>query len=316
MSRFLIFVFCAHFLIIESKGQQKINGQFVFRNVLKKYSLYLPSGQQHPYKAVLAFHPLNTARWNAISWRDTLVTFAEHNQLMLICPDGGADGRVDDEVDTAFTTRLLDSVMFWHPYDADKLIALGFSWGGRTVYSYGLSRPDLIHGLIPIGAAIDGTDQLRGKEEGAKNKNIYIVHGSLDAVNTRFYPALQFLSNTRACVRDSMLLGIEHTIDFPNRNSIISDAYQWVYSNLCSSTDLVQSDKLPELQVIYRLNGLLIRNLSERILSFRIIDINSNVLFEKTTSGIAEEYFPLSLVSGVYFFDLKNNRKPVSFIVP
>ena len=72
----------------------------------KKYALYIPSSYDAsvPNAAFLALHPWNTSRWNASSWRDTLTHFAETNDLIIIAPDGGPDGQVDDQIDTAFAT--------------------------------------------------------------------------------------------------------------------------------------------------------------------------------------------------------------------
>ncbi|MFT5167850.1 MAG: hypothetical protein ACI8P3_003088, partial [Saprospiraceae bacterium] len=94
-------------------GQTRIDGSFEFQNdSAKKYSLYIPSGYQAgtAHRLMLGLHPFNTNRWDAESWCDTLIVFAETNNLILACPDGGIDGAVDDPIDTAFTSILLDSI--------------------------------------------------------------------------------------------------------------------------------------------------------------------------------------------------------------
>ena len=98
----------------------------------KKYSLYVPSSYDAsvPQPLMLGLHPLNTNRWDGQAWRDTLIQFAEMNNLLLVCPDGGPDGRIDDAIDTAFTSVLLDSVATWYNVDhEEKNILMGFQLG-------------------------------------------------------------------------------------------------------------------------------------------------------------------------------------------
>ncbi len=286
---------------ISSYAQLKIDHSFSFRSIQKKYSLYIPSGYQNGQAAVLALHPLNTARWNSTSWRDTLIAFAEANKVLLICPDGGPDGRIDDESDTAFTSVLLDSVQLWYPYHRDKLIAMGFSWGGRTVYSYGLSRPDLIYGLIPIGAAIDGMAQMQGKEQGANFRNVFIVHGANDDPANRYQPAKQFFARTSACVFDTLMAGIGHTIDFPDRNKILTRAYQKVWSHDCLTSSVSETNPSSGTMKIFYTQGEL-RFTCEKCpgsLHFMISDLSgqfiTNGRWQKDQGG-----YELDLNPGVY----------------
>ncbi len=56
-------------------SQEKIDSGFPFQNDnFKKYSLYVPSSydESTPQSLMLGLHPLNTNRWDAESWRDTL----------------------------------------------------------------------------------------------------------------------------------------------------------------------------------------------------------------------------------------------------
>jgi hypothetical protein len=69
---------------------------------------------------MLGLHPFNTSRWNGESWCDKLIGFAEMNGLLLVCPDGGADGKIDDAIDTAFTTAIIDSMEIWYSINPAK----------------------------------------------------------------------------------------------------------------------------------------------------------------------------------------------------
>lgn len=225
-------------------GQTRLNGTFLFESdPAKKYSIFIPSSYDEggANKVMLALHPFNPDRWDAESWCDTLVDFAEANRLILICPDGGVDGKIDDPIDTAFTSALIDSVATWYALDFDKFYGMGFSWGSRGLYTYGLSHGDLIKGYIPIGAAINGTTEVNeALQVNASGKPFYIVHGSSDAPSIRFYPIRDSLISKGAIVATNLLAGVGHTIDFPDRNDILTVAYDWIDSVNCSSLSITE----------------------------------------------------------------------------
>ena len=162
-----------------SFSQERIDDTFPFQtDPAKQYSIYVPSAYDLavPNKMMLGLHPFNTSRWNSISWCDTLIAFAEANNLLLICPDGGPDGRIDDPIDVAFTTVILDSMEIWYNVDVSRVFAMGFSWGGRATYTYGLNNTDRFAGFMPIGAAINGTNEVNGLLHNATDKPYYIIH--------------------------------------------------------------------------------------------------------------------------------------------
>jgi len=236
----LAFMLCV--LALPAIGQQRIDGNFAFQtDPAKKYSIYVPSTyvQGTPHRLMLALHPLNTNRWDGESWCDTLIDFAEMNQLLLVSPDGGADGAIDDAIDTAFTSALLDSMETWYTVDAGKIYAMGFSWGARTTYTYGLSNSNRIAGYLPVGAAINGTSEVNEPlQVNAAGKPVYIVHGSLDNPNSRFYPVRDSLLAKGAILNSILLSNVGHTIDFTNRNQILSTAYAWIDSVNCSTVGI------------------------------------------------------------------------------
>lgn len=219
-------------------SQIRIDASFPFQSdSAKKYSLYIPSNYipSVPHKLMLAFHPYNTSRWDGKSWCDTLKVFAETNGLILVSPDGGIDGKIDDPIDTAFTSALLDSMNVWYNINPMKLYVMGFSWGGKTTYTYGLYHSKKFGGFLPIGAAINGTTEVTGLLQNSTGKPFYIVHGSLDSPASRFYPIRDSLINRNAIVKYNFLSGVAHTIDFPNRNQILSVAYKWIDSVNCAN---------------------------------------------------------------------------------
>lgn len=223
---------------------QAIDGSFLHEtDPAKEYSIYVPSNYDPaiPNSLMLGLHPLNTNRWDAKSWRDTLIVFAEANDLLLVCPDGGPDGKIDDSIDTSFTSVLLDSVSLWYNIDEEEKYLMGFSWGGKTTYSYGLRRTDNFKGYLVIGAAVT-LNEVADVMPNANKVSFYLLHGSNDTPNVRFEPMLQALEAVDACVNSLLMPGVGHTIDFPNRNQLLSDAFNWLKNEDCKSSATIQLD--------------------------------------------------------------------------
>lgn len=273
--------FCILFAVVASLlpliGQESIDGTIDFQSdPAKKYSLYIPSGYTPGMEsaAMVCLHPLNTRRWDGRAWRDTLIRFAEINDLMLICPDGGSDGRIDDPIDTAFTSFLVDSMFRAYDIDEEQLYVMGFSWGGRATYTYGLSNINRFAGLMIIGAAINGLNEVGSLTENAARHNIAIIHGSNDSPNVRFYPVRDALIEDDACVYDTLMSGIGHTIDFPNRNDILSNGYAFLRDNTCEMTTLTRDVMNDEWAVKNPLAAGTRLDVPENINLLQIYDLN------------------------------------------
>lgn len=239
MKNFLSLVFLL-LLNYTVSAQQQINASVAFQSDQSKdYSLVIPSSYQEgqPIAAFLALHPWNTSRWNGQTWCEELAEFAEENDVILVCPDGGIDGQIDDPIDTAFTTFILDSAFQWYDIDPERLYAIGFSWGGKTTYTYGLSHIEKFAGLLPIGAAVSSND-VNFIKENAEGIPIYIVHGSNDSPNSRFYPLRDAMIESGACVETNLLQGVGHSIDFDNQLQILTDAYLYLQDNACTTTSI------------------------------------------------------------------------------
>jgi len=278
----VLFCLIALLNISSMLGQNRIDSAFAFQtDPHKKYSLFIPSDYQ-PAKAsklMLALHPLNTSRWDAKSWCDTLIAFAETNHLILVCPDGGADGMIDDPIDTAFTSALLDSVFLWYHINPDRVYVMGFSWGGRTTYTYGLNHAGKFKGFLPIGAAINGLNEVTPQLiKQAKNKAVYILHGGNDNPGTRFYPVKKAFEDSGAIVNSRLLPGIGHTIDYPNRNQIFTEAFQWLDSVVVSQPNNV-------LPPIDKGNIKLFPNPAGKQLYYRLLNLETAMIRIYDLSG-------------------------------
>lgn len=298
MLRQLTLFLLLSFLTVTSLSAQAIDGSFAHEtDPDKKYSLYIPSGYDSntPSQLMLGFHPLNTNRWDAQAWRDTLIVFAESNNLILACPDGGLDGRVDDDIDTSFTSVLLDSMDLWYNIDQNEKYVMGFSWGGKTTYSYGLRRTEKFRGYLVIGAAIEFSE-VGAVMPNAMNEAFYLLHGAEDNAAVRYHPLLGALDAVDACTNSMLMEGVGHTIDFPNRNQLLNDAFQWLKDTNCASTSTLEFNQEIEIypnptSSLINVLGIELNNtrvsitdLSGKSIAFSLI--GNAILVDESFSGI------------------------------
>lgn len=304
-------------------AQQSIDNSFAFQNdPAKRYSLFVPSSYvpgDKPVAVMLALHPLNTARWDSKSWRDTLIAFAEANDLLLVCPDGGNDGRIDDPIDTAFTTALLDSIQQWYTINPRRIYVMGFSWGGRATYTYGLANAHRFAGFLPIGAAITETDEVNlTLQTRAAGKPVFIIHGTADQLSVRYEPIRAALVSQGAIVNSLLLSGVGHTIDFTERNELLRFAYRWLDSvataNSTSSVtapNITEPISLPHSTTVQR--GQLLRfPLSENDSMILLCDVLGRTLLPDFDSF--RDYLLIhteKLPAGIYFLQVNNTTRTV-----
>ncbi len=290
-------------------AQETVDGSFEFQtDPAKKYSIYVPSSydSNSANKLMLGFHPLNTNRWDGEAWRDTLIQFAETNDLLLVCPDGGPDGKIDDPIDVAFTTALLDSMAVWYNVDQSNKYIIGFSWGGRATYTYGLANYELFEGFIVIGAAVDGTQQINNLLPNATAKKFYLVHGSNDSPSVRFDPLVAALNGQEACVETNFLTGIGHTIDFPDRNNILTAAFNWVSDDSNCTTNSTSSisehtveTKLAQNPISLGSNFMLIQQNEKEVKQLFVYDYSGRIL-KSYLANASNEYETTGLIQGQY----------------
>lgn len=309
-----ILLLLSMFFINFGYSQNSVDGSFEFQtDPAKKYSLYIPSDydENTPHPIMLGLHPFNTNRWDAQSWRDTLIQFAETNNLLFICPDGGVDGQIDSPIDTAFTTTLLDSVKVWYNVDNDQKYMMGFSWGGKTTYTYGLRRTERFKGFMVIGAAVT-IGEVNDIINSANGEAFYLIHGSLDNPNVRYFPILEALQENDACVESSYLDGVGHTIDFENRNAILSEGFDWLRDISCvptSSTTVTTT--LESLRIYPNPVHNSINVESEEGGIFSLISSGGRIIYQEYFSPGFRSINMSHLSKGIYFY-YWDGSKPIN----
>lgn len=308
MLKYISTLFVAISFSMISIAQTQINDSVSFQtDDSKDFSLVIPSSylEAEPTAAFLALHPWNTDRWSGETWCEELADFAEANNVILICPDGGADGKIDDPIDTAFTSFILDSAFQWYNIDPAKLYAIGFSWGGKTTYTYGLNHIDKFAGLLPIGAAISAND-VNGISQNIDGKPIYVVHGSLDSPNSRFYPLVDAMESNGACVETNLLQGVGHTIDFNNQVEILTAAYDYLKDNACTTTSVnsIFSASIDILEYNLIKKGSLVNLNIENGVSWYVLTTDGKVINQGNSQSIR-----VDLPTGFYIIQSGNRSQ-------
>ena len=311
MKYLLCFLLFAYFQL---SAQEVVTGTYDFQtDPAKKYALYIPANYDAtvPTKVIVGLHPWNTSKWDAESWAEELSEVAEANDCIVICPDGGVDGQIDDPIDTAFTTFLIDEVIANYNIDESQIFLTGFSWGGKTVYTYGLNHVERFAGFMPIGAAVELTE-VSPFGAIAKDKYFYVIHGSQDSPSVRFTPLVDLLETNEACVETNLLSGVGHTVEFPDQFNILNAGLQWLLNATpCNVVDAVTNFEVPSI--------LLQRNI---VAVGEQIVINTDVkvtwaLYDSQGDQIAKgltKTVDVNLSAGVYFVQI-NKQESIKVIV-
>src|SRR5690606_15319415 len=127
-----------------------------------------------------------------------------------------------------------------------KVFAMGFSVGGKAMYEYGLKNAEMFYGFIPIGPAINGTQEVESIISNAVCKPFFLIHGENDAPATRYEPIKAALIQNKAEVNFILMAGVGHTFSFPNRKSILKTAYRWIDTVTCKSSTGISAIKPTE----------------------------------------------------------------------
>ncbi|MEO0897116.1 MAG: hypothetical protein AAFY71_12000 [Bacteroidota bacterium] len=211
---------------------------------------------------VIAFHPLNSLKWNADSWRDSLENFAEANQVILICPNGGTDGKTDSEAELDFAKKLTREMLVKYGIQPNCIYALGFSWGSRSALKMAVRHRNFINGLILMGVNYHNLPLSRKDFGKCFNLPCYLIQGQRDQLPYKFYPLQKILNQSGACVQSVIIPHTGHSFTFPYRNEYLTQAFQWLFNASCNKPEFVWKEnkmlerKKQEKQPVVNVRGL------------------------------------------------------------
>jgi hypothetical protein len=197
---------------------------------------------------------------------------------------------------------------------------MGFSWGGKTTYTYGLLRASEFGWFLPIGVAISGTSEVNTTlQQNAVGKPVYIIHGGSDSPSSRFYPVRDSLISKGAIVETNLLPGVGHTVDFANRDAILTVGFQWIESVNCLAPNGLNIHKIVQFNSypnpISSGGNLKIEGVSSldeiEVLMWNISGTtvySSNISVQNGTFSFS---IPIDLPQGSYFITAIVNREVV-----
>lgn len=111
--------------------------------------------------------------------------------------------------------------------DKENIYLGGFSQGGIMTYAVGLTRPDLVKGIIPLSAKLqEETKTGIANESALKDLRIFIAHGQKDQVISieEARSAKQFLESKGLKVKYQEEVDIAHSIN----QEIIIELLRWL----------------------------------------------------------------------------------------
>jgi len=217
-------------------AQKSLDGEFKKEGaIINTYALFLPQAYEphKPISVVVAFHPLNTQKWTAASWRDALRSFASRNQVFLICPDAGSNGRADDPKDIEFAARLTRAILKKYQLNPTCLYTLGASWGSRAAIKFALAQRDIVDGAILFANNLTGELLARQNIPSCQDLPIFLIQGKQDFLYQRLYPIQEELRNLGACVKAHLVPGEGHEMSIESHAKVMDYAIQWLDNIRC-----------------------------------------------------------------------------------
>ena len=159
--------------------------------------------------------------------------------------------------------------------------------------------------MLPIGAAV-GLNDVNGISQNIEGKPVYVIHGSFDSPNSRFYPLVDAMEANGACVETNLLEGVGHTIDFDNQLEILTTAYDFLKNNSCTTTSLNSITKQKEEILYYNTikNGDSVVLNIEKDESWSILSIDGKTVLQGNSQNIT-----FDLKNGYYIIQTKTSSQ-------
>jgi len=163
---------------------------------VQPYAVYVPEGYDGSrlYPLVVALHGAGGDHWDGMKMvtgcTDFLVGAAESNKhffprslppdFIIACPNGhgyiGPGYRGPGEYDVI---RVAKEMRARYNIDPNRVYLTGASKGGRGVWEIGLKHPELFAAIAPV---CGGTDFARTLARNARGLDVFVFHGSRDAI--------------------------------------------------------------------------------------------------------------------------------------
>lgn len=225
--------------------QSKIEGAMEFSHLRAgRYATYLPSGfrKGKAIPVVVAFHPLNSLKWDEKSWRNELTAFAEKNQVVLICPESSLNLSLGSNAYLDFVKQMTMKLLAKYDAQPNCIYSVGAGLGANTALKLGIRHRNFVNGLILISSNTRTIDLQANEFAKCFNLPCYLIHGKNDHLQQKYYPLRKALSEAGACIKSSL---IDHTGSTSNsrvHKDHLSDAFKWIHNYSCNRPEYVWNE--------------------------------------------------------------------------
>jgi pimeloyl-ACP methyl ester carboxylesterase len=212
------------------------------RGVTSTVSFWVPtdydSTQVYPF--LYAWHGAGDTGANMRTFIAYLL--AQKVNAILVCPDANAiNGKSND--------YFLNLINYSYSYtrtnykiDTNKIIIMGFSWGGGVAYQLGLQNPNLFKGVMGLAPAIGQLDQTMW--DNIKKIRMATILGDQDFNYTAVSTLMKNIQSAGGNLLYIEKPGVQHVDnDYFNSQAIIDDLRQ-CYDYIIGVTDVNDNDIL------------------------------------------------------------------------
>lgn len=163
---------------------------------VRTYAIVAPAFQQPGAGVLLVFH---RSQSSGSEMRrivgGVLERIAERDNVIVVYPDG-YEGHFNDcrrvapysaralaVDDTGFARHIVERLVAARAVDARRVYALGDSNGAHMAIRLALEAPELVAGIVAIGAGVPAADNMDCRAGGAPIRRVVLVAGTEDPIN-------------------------------------------------------------------------------------------------------------------------------------
>lgn len=226
-------------------AQTKIEGAFNYNQKQSlEYAGYLPKGFQKgkALPVIIAFHPLNSLKWNVQSWRDELQAFAEKNKVLLICPEVQFRVSLNTQTYSEVVKRMTIKLLGRYDVQPNCIYSFGAGIGANIALKLGVSQRNFISGLILIASNPKAISLSTSDYSKCFNLPCFIIHGKNDHLQQKYYPMRKALSEAGACIKSMLIDKSGSSVNPQIKKDYLSTAFVWVHNYSCNKPEYIWND--------------------------------------------------------------------------
>jgi pimeloyl-ACP methyl ester carboxylesterase len=320
MKKFYFSVIIIAILVIINNGlYSQQTGQFTLtyndRGVTSSVYFWVPGDYDSTktYPFLLGWHGAGDTGGNMRTFLAYLL--AQRVGAILVCPDANNVNGKDVSYFSNLTSAAYSMARDNYSIDTNKIVIMGFSWGGAYSYQIGLLNPQLFKGIIGLAPAIGSFDQTMWNN--INKIRMATILGDKDFNYTAVNALMLSIKNSGANLLYIVKPGVQHVDNAYFNSQAIIDDFRACYEYVVGDASDIENNKITDnlavniypnpvqdfLSVKYFINSNNPIKLSI-INSFGIELINETINENQGTVKINTNGLP----SGIYYCILKSGN--------